>query len=533
MFKISRPLSETTLLLLTTLLILGGHNLGYFHNTLQVYQSQDDAIFKLALLSILHGGLIFITLAMLGFGRLLKALLAVVLVVSAATAYFIDTYNIIIDVDMIDNGIQTDAAEIQDLLSTKQGLYILLLGLLPAWLVVIVPLKPHTWPQRLGWRLASILLAIGLMTGSLLGAGDFYASYLREHANLRYYSNPLSPLFGIITYIDQEIIGETQQPFQIIATDAKRSHSPTDKPKLTILVVGETVRADNFGLNGYHRNTTPLLAKENPISYTNVMSCGTSTAHSLPCMFSILGRKDFTKQQANNMENALDIVHKAGVQVVWIDNNSDAKGVTDRLTYIDAKSPNNNLVCTPECRDIGMLGLAEQWLQPLPEEDDKLVVLHQMGSHGPAYYKRYPKQFEKYTPTCLSNQLDTCSQEQIINTYDNTVLYTDYFLAETIAWLKAKQEDYHVSMLYISDHGESLGEGGLYLHGYPYLFAPKEQIHVPMVFWANKNNPEYNLNRLVKRREQALSHDNLFHTILGWLTIDSQVYQADQDFLAP
>ena len=145
--------------------------------------------------------------------------------------------------------------------------------------------------------------------------------------------------------------------------------------------------------------------------------------------------------------------------------------------------------------------------------------------------KRYPKAFERFTPTCLSNQLDTCSQQQIINTYDNTILYTDYFLAETISWLKAQQEDYHVSMLYISDHGESLGEGGLYLHGYPYLFAPKAQIHVPMVFWASQNNPQYNLDQLGQGKEQALSHDHLFHTILGLYQVQTAVYKPNMDLL--
>ncbi len=523
-FKITRSFSETSLLLLVTLFILGGHNLGYFHNTLQVYQSQDNALFKLALLSILHGGLIFITLALLGFGRLLKALLAIILVFSAGTAYFTDTYNVIIDVDMIDNTLKTDFAEARDLVSMQQLLYILFLGLLPAWLVLKTPLKSMPWGQIIFRRLISLGAALILTLGVLVSAADFFATYIRENANLRYYSNPLAPLFEAGLYVHQEFVAPGQQTFQIIAPDAKKMASD-NKPKLSIVVVGETLRADHFGLNGYDRNTTPLLAQEpDLINYPNVNACGTSTAHSLPCMFSYLERTQFNKLQANNMENALDILHKTGVQVVWIDNNSSAKGVADRVTYLDAKSPTNNTVCDPECRDIGMLSIAKNWLTPLPASDDKLIVLHQMGSHGPAYYKRYPDAFKQYTPICESNQLDSCSREEIINTYDNTVLYTDYFLSESIQWLKALQTHYEVSLLYISDHGESLGENGLYLHGYPYMFAPKAQIEVPMITWSSKPVPTPAIN-------QVFSHDNLFHTLLGLYNTSTAVYKREMDIL--
>jgi len=510
-----------------SLFVLATHNIGFFQNTVQVYQTHDNLSLSLLLVSVLHGSLLFLAFSLLGFGWLLRILLAATLVISASAAYFTDTYNVIIDVDMIDNSLKTDPEEVRDLLSIQQGMYILFLGLVPAWLVLTIPLTQSTWAKRIAWRLGSFTMVMAVMVGTLVTAADFYATYIRENATLRYYSTPLAPLYEVGLYVDQEFIGQNQAPFQIIAPQATRTTG--SKPKLSVMIVGETLRADHVGLNGYERDTTPLLAQEQVVSYSNVSSCGTSTAFSLPCMFSVQQRSNYSKQQAGNMENALDILQKTSVNVVWIDNNSSSKGVADRVDYREAKSSQYNTICNPECRDVGMLPIASTWLQDLPAKQDKLVVLHQMGSHGPAYYKRYPKQFEKFTDVCESNQLDSCSRQQIINTYDNTVLYTDYFLAQTIHWLEQQQANYDVSMLYISDHGESLGEGGLYLHGYPYMFAPKEQTHVPMIAWVADNHSLISYEELSKKKDQELSHDQLFHTLLGMYGVQAGVYEAGMD----
>lgn len=518
----SKGIPETVLILLISLFIMAAHNWQFFENAANVYETHNNYALSMLLIFSLHFLLLFICLALLGFGRLLKGMLALVLVTSASAAYFTDTYNVIIDADMLDNVVKTDAAEARDLLSIKQFVYILLLGVLPAWLVWRTPVQTKSFIKRIIWRLAILVISFVILLGNVLIASEFYATYIREHANVRYYSTPLGPYVEMITYINQEYIQADQTAFQIIAPDATRT--PSDKPKLMLLVVGETVRADHFGLNGYQRNTTPRLSELDVINYTNVMACGTSTAHSLPCMFSAQGREFFTKSKANNQENLLDILYKTGVKTVWLDNNSSSKGVADRVTYLDSKSSSNNPVCDTECRDLGMLQQSQTWLQQQDSSADKIVILHQMGSHGPAYYKRYPKEFEMYPDTCQSNQLDSCTQQQIINTYDNTIAYTDHFLAESIEWLKTKQQDYDVSMLYISDHGESLGEGGLYLHGYPYMFAPIEQKHVPMVYWS----PVYSQTQMQQSNAQ-LSHDNMFHSVLGWYDVSTQAYQPELD----
>jgi lipid A ethanolaminephosphotransferase len=163
---------------------------------------------------------------------------------------------------------------------------------------------------------------------------------------------------------------------------------------------------------------------------------------------------------------------------------------------------------------------------------DIFIVLHQMGNHGPAYFKRYPKKFEIFKPVCKTNELDKCTNEEIGNAYDNAILYTDYFLAKVISFLKLNSNKFNTAMLYVSDHGESLGENGVYLHSLPYLMAPKEQIEVPMIMWFGgkmlEETSQIKLNRILGF---PFSHDNIFHTVLGMMEVKSSAYDANKDIL--
>ena len=164
-------------------------------------------------------------------------------------------------------------------------------------------------------------------------------------------------------------------------------------------------------------------------------------------------------------------------------------------------------------------------------EGDIFIVLHQMGNHGPAYYKRYTKEFEKFTPTCDTNQLEDCSNEEIGNTYDNVILYTDYFLSEVIGLLKKNDESFQSAMLYVSDHGESLGENGLYLHGMPRFIAPDTQLHVPAIMWFSDNFVNPNIASLQGKQDNSYSHDNVFHTVLGLMEIKTSIYDKKLDII--
>ncbi len=317
-------------------------------------------------------------------------------------------------------------------------------------------------------------------------------------------------------------------PFKLLGEDARNDPADTDR-ELIILVVGEAVRVDHFSLNGYTRDTNPLLRRENIVNFPDVSSCGTETAVSVPCMFSHLGREDYDKDEAASTENVLDILARSGVNVLWRDNNSDSKGVAKRLPYEDFKTPDTNPDCDVECRDAGMLAGLDEYIKSHPK-GDILIVLHQMGNHGPAYYKRYPKEFEKFTPVCRSNQLQECSREEIVNAYDNTLLYTDHVLSKVISLLKKHDDNFETAMFYMSDHGESLGENGLYLHGFPYAIAPDAQKKVPAVMWFGNR---FNIDRqqLEQKAGQPYTHDYLFHTLLSLFEVKTSVYRPELDIL--
>jgi lipid A ethanolaminephosphotransferase len=357
--------------------------------------------------------------------------------------------------------------------------------------------------------------------------GKFYGSFFREHKTVRFYANPSYYLYSAVEYLS-DIFHRPNGAVAAIGTDARIP--PTDQDReLIIVVVGEAARADRFSLNGYARETNPLLKQEDVISFTNVHSCGTSTAVSVPCMFSVFGHGRFTSNNAISSENLLDVLTHAGVHVLWRDNNSDSKGVAVRVPYQNFKQDNTNTICDVECRDEGMLVGLQDYVNSEPG-GDIVIVLHQMGNHGPAYYKRYPKAFEKFTPVCASVELEQCSLEEISNAYDNAILYTDYFLSKVIAFLKHNDDHFETAMVYVSDHGESLGENGLYLHGLPYALAPEAQTHVPAILWFGRN---YHVDRAELRQHVShpYTHDNIFHTVLGLMEIQSSVYKRDLDLV--
>jgi len=296
------------------------------------------------------------------------------------------------------------------------------------------------------------------------------------------------------------------------------------------MVLGETARADRFSLNGYERETNPELARQGVISFTDVAACGTSTAISVPCMFDVYDQDDFSSEKTEATENALDVLSHAGVNILWRDNNSDSKGVADRIAFEDFRSPELNPVCDGECRDVGMLSGLQNFIDQ-QKDGDILIVLHQMGSHGPAYYRRYPDAFRVFVPSCDTNELGSCSEDEIGNTYDNTILYTDHFLGQVIDLLRGYDDRFETVMLYASDHGESLGESGVYLHGLPYWLAPNAQTRVPVILWFGRNYRDVDVDAMRQLSDASLSHDNLFHTLLGLFEINSGVYDGSKDLL--
>lgn len=523
-------ITSSKLIVITSVFLVLFGNFTFFESVLNVYPvSLDDSVFLVSLV-ILFASVNVILFSLVCFNRTLKPILISVLLISSLAAYFMDAYHVVIDESMIDNIIKTDTGETLDLLSVKQVLYFLLLGVLPSFFIYKANIIQTSFKKSVLSNLILIIGSLLLSVALILSLSNFYASFFREHKPLRFYANPSYYIYSSIKYVNSLFDSGTTS-LKPIGLDA--NIPPSDKPReLVIFVVGETARADHFSLNGYNKKTNPLLEMEKVFSFDNVWSCGTSTAYSVPCMFSIYGRSDYSKTKGALTENALDILKRAGVNVAWLDNNSSSKGVADRIGEIDYKSPGINPICDIECRDEGMLANLQTYIDT-HSTGNIFIVLHQMGNHGPAYYKRYPKDFEKFTPTCQTNQLEQCSQAEISNTYDNALLYTDYFLSKTIKFLKNNDNQFETALLYVSDHGESLGENNLYLHGLPYMIAPDEQTHVPMIMWFGDgpDNDEINSSLLKQKIHTKLSHDNIFHTILGLMNIESEVYNENMDII--
>lgn len=499
-------------------------------------------VFQAAVFSLLTA-FFFLVLSLLPFRWLGRPLLSLLLPLSALAAYFMNQYGTAIDGRMMQNVFETDLREMLDLATLKVALYFLLLGVLPVVLLWCIPLQsPQGLQSALQRRVLAIVAAVLVL---LLAAGSQYqsiASVARNHKEIRYYLVPNNFIKGIQDYLKdlgglKHTAGEMPAPAPI-ARDAHPGASWTGRTRKTlfVLVVGETARAENFGLDGYERNTTPELAQQQGlVNFSHMTSCGTDTAVSLPCMMSGMGRDDYSLARAREHENLLDVVQRSGIKVLWVDNQSGCKRVCDRVQRINTSEMTDPAFCKDgECQDGILIEQLRHYADNMTQ--DTLVVLHQMGSHGPAYYKRYPAEFEHFKPACGNAQLDKCSREEIRNAYDNSILYTDHVLSGLINTLRDDASRHDTALLYLSDHGESLGELGLYLHGAPYLLAPSVQKHVPAVLWLS---PQLEQARklesgcLARQGQRELSHDNLFHSVLGLLDVQTKMHQLALDLFAP
>ena len=519
-----RPMNANILVFIVALYLTLTANFSFFNQLTAIYPVTHSWAFVMSV-----GGLLFcviwLVLQLVSHKYLHKPMLILALMIGAICAYFTDSYGTIFDTHMLINGLETDQAEAMDLFAPAFLMRVVVLGVIPALLVSQLRIKTVPLKFAALQKIGAIIATLALMAACLLPFGDQYASFFRQHKQVRFYANPVMPIYSSIK-LGTDKFDEMRRPKTLTAhaTDAKHIAPASTKPKLMVLVVGETVRADHIGLNGYARNTMPLLSNTKDIySFTDVSSCGTSTAYSVPCMFSYLGRDKFDVDMASYNENVLDTLHKQGVNVIWRDNNSSSKGVADRVTFEDYKTQATNLECDVECRDIGMLKDFDKLVMGSKNSPpkDTLVVLHQMGNHGPAYYKRYPKAFEVFKPTCLSNELSKCDTQSVINAYDNAIVYTDYFLHNIIDTLKPYEQAYDVVMVYLSDHGESLGENNIYLHGLPYKIAPKAQKQVPVIVWSPASN-HMDSQAIASQLTAPASQDYLAPSLLQYFNISTQ-----------
>ena len=532
-----KSISQYKVIIFSSILFVLFYNFSFFEKVFKTYPLESTSIFSLISVVILLVSFTTFFFTLLSSRYTTKPLLILTLFVSAFTAYFMDTYHVVIDDGMIRNSLETNLEESSDLFSFQLILYVFFLGLLPSYLIYKTKIDYSTLKKEFFAKLKVLILSLSLILIILFSFSKFYTSFFREHKQLRYHVNPIYWIYSIGSYINKTLNSE---PILLkeIGRDAKITPEKTieeeEKKELIIMVVGEAARADRFSLNGYSKETNPLLKQEKDVvNFSNMYSCGTATAESVPCMFSIFGKANYDYKKGKSTENILDVLKNTNeVQILWRDNNSDSKGVALRVDFEDYRTSQTNKICDDvECRDEGMLVGLDEYIKK-HKDKDILIVLHQMGNHGPAYYKRYPKEFEKFTPVCKTNQLEQCSQEEVSNAYDNAILYTDYFLSKVINFLKPYSNTHETAMLYMSDHGESLGENGIYLHGLPYFMAPDEQKHISSLIWfGDEFKKDIDMEKLNSYKNKQFSQDNLFHTLLGLFEVETGVYKKDMDIL--
>ncbi|KIQ96536.1 phosphoethanolamine--lipid A transferase [Lysobacter sp. A03] len=461
-----------------------------------------------------------------------KPLLSLLLVVTALAGYYSRHYGVYLDPDMIRNILHTDTREARELLTPGLALPVLA-ALIPVALVWWARIRAQRPADALLRRVVVMVAVATVTAGALLLSFQDISALMRNRTELRHLIAPGNYLVSLarVASEDPAAAVRARQP---LGNDARVVGRSNGKQRVLVIVVGETVRAQNWGLNGYARQTTPELADLDVLNYTDVTACGSSTDVSLPCMFSAQGRRGYDKRAIRESESLLNVLDHAGIATLWRDNQGGCKGVCAGLPFesmVDARVPE---LCNAEhCLDEVLLHDLHARIDG--QDRDQVIVLHQLGNHGPSYFQRYPDQFRQFVPVCESADLGKCRQAEIVNAYDNAILYTDHFLARVIETLEADPTR-DSAMIYISDHGESLGEGNLYLHGMPYAIAPDTQLKVPMVMWlspplaADRN---IDIACMRQRLVTPATHDNLFSSVLGLMQVETGVYDASQDLFAP
>ncbi len=479
-------------------------------------------------------------LGLVGTRHTIKPLLALLTLVGALAMHYMQAYGVVIDPSMVRNTLNTDPAETRELMTWSLVLDLLLYAALPIALLFFTHLEVRPWGQRLRARAVLLAGAAGVLVLALLWQFQPLAAMSRNHKEMRYLVTPLNTLWSLGNVLAADARGAAR-PRQAIGLDAAPGPgwAGRDKPRLVVFVVGETARADSWGLSGYARQTTPQLAQLAQvaplINFSDVTACGTSTEVSLPCMFAPVGRRQYDEARIRGSESLLHVAARAGVAVHWRDNQSGCKGVCSGLPQDTVSAAIAPGLCDGDrCLDEGLLRGLDERLQTLHGKrgTTQLLVLHMLGNHGPSYWRRYPPAFERFTPVCRQDDLGRCTRDEIVNAYDNALLYTDHVLATLIGTLSAHAGDVDTAMLFVSDHGESLGEKNLFLHGVPYPIAPREQTQVPMVMWWSAGfgrSAGLNPDCLRTRARQPAAHDHLFHTLLALLDVKTSLYEPAFD----
>ena len=458
--------------------------------------------------------------------------------VSSVLSYALYHYGVVFDFNMIDNIFKSNKSEIFSYLNKDLFFWFFLVGIIPSLLISKIKIIHVSFMKDVASKLLMALISIVMIALIAMVYYKDYAPVKRNNSDLNKMIVPIYFTHNLYKYINKRYF--TAPPvYKPIGLDAKNKNGYLDpldhKNSLLIFVVGETARSMNYQLNGYEKETNQHTQRLGMISFKQVTACGTNTAISLPCLFSNLSRKNYSAIQAENQDNLLDILKRAGVNVLWVDNNAGCYQVCKNVATIHTNPKDRPWCDGHSCVDEALLVDLQKQIDGFKGRDS-VIFLHLLGSHGPAYYKRFPKQHEHFQPGCLRSDIQNCTRQELLNTYDNSILYTDFVLSEIIKILDKNRASWHTSLLYLSDHGESLGENGLYLHGFPYSLAPVEQTHVPYLAWFSDSfikNKKIDPACLKKKAaSEHYSHDNIFSSVLGLMDIETDAYQKKEDMFS-
>jgi len=530
-----KPLSTSQFTLLLALYFLLVINVPLTTRLVGILENTEAVPLGMVLsLPLFFGSLFYILFSCVTFRYVIKPISVALVLVSSLVSYAMYYYGTVFDMDMIRNIAETHSGEARSYLNSNVVVWWLATGLMPAALIVAIPLESKPFVRELLSKASTVLIAF-LVIGGI--AGLYYKDYASLGRNNSYLNKLIIPtqyLYSAGRYVKKTLA--PPRAHQSLGKDARVADADgRQKPRLLVMVVGETARAKNFELNGYPRPTNEFTRGLGLVSFKQMQSCGTATAVSVPCMFSRDDRATYDPDLAKTQDNLLDVMTHAGINIRWLENDGGCKGVCKRVSTLEFDKSLKIPACDGEyCRDEVLLPNLEQELIAL-QGGDAVLVLHLVGSHGPTYYQRYPETFRKFSPDCPRSDIQNCTDREIVNSYDNTIHYDDYILSQVISLLE-RQPQWQSSLLYVSDHGESLGENGMYLHGMPYAFAPEEQTQIPMLLWMSPEfsaTSGYNRGCIEQKADQeSFSHDNLFDSVLGLMQVTTEQYRPELDVLS-
>ena len=526
--------SAETAALWLSLYWVAAANRPFFAAALRGREATDPSAWALgAGMAVVIGAAHFLLLVAVAHRLTFKPWAAALSLATAVGAHYMERFGVFLDPSMLRNVVRSDVKEARELLSHALVMQVLWMAGLPLLALWRLRLTRRPWSRAVALRLGTAAVAVGLIVACVVALFQPLASLMRGQKELRYLITPANLVWSGGSVLLGDARGAVQAR-QAVGMDAAPGPTWADatRPTWLVIVVGETARRANWGLSGYTRQTTPGLAQlPGLINFAQVTACGTNTEVSVPCLFSPGGRHDYDESRIRSSESLLHVLAHAGFSVSWRDNQSGCKGVCAGLPSEQVHEFNPPGLCEGgRCLDEALLHGLEEKLAAA--RGHSVLVLHELGNHGPSYFRRYPPAFERFTPACRHDDLRRCSREEIVNAYDNALLYTDHVLTRLQALLSRHASKVDTAMVYVSDHGESLGENNLFLHGLPYAIAPDVQKQVPMVMWFSEGfarRAALDTACLARRAIEPAAHDHLFHTVLGLLDVRTTVYDPSWD----